>query len=106
MGLFRPGHYPREFRFPLVGSNRRHAKSRRRQRLRRFANGGKWMGVDLDAVRWVSGVRTAPVLCRLLQEFLRRRALCIERRIAADRVLFSAALFPELVSSRLPICLR
>jgi hypothetical protein len=106
MGERRSRHRAREFRLPFVRSHRRHRKPGRRQRIRRFATGGKRLGVDLNAVRPVSGIRAIPVLRRLLQEFLRRRALCIERRIAADRGLFPAALFPELVSARLPLCLR
>ena len=61
------------------------------------------LGVDLDGVRAVAGLRAVSVLPRLLGRILRRAALRDERRVAADGGMHAAAEFPQLVPAALPI---
>src|SRR4051794_39887295 len=62
--------------------------------------------MDLHGLRAVPRLPGFSVLSELLRAVFRRAALCVERRLAADRRLFRARVFPQLVSPVLPLRLR
>src|SRR5277367_739296 len=64
------------------------------------------MGMDLDGVCALTGVRGLFVLSGLFGQFFRRQAFRDEGRIAADRCVYVAPILPELVPAALPACVR
>src|SRR5688572_16989783 len=60
--------------------------------------------MDFDHVRAVSGIQAAVRLPGILGGFLRRRTRGDEGRIAGHRARAAAALFPQLVSPAVPVC--
>jgi hypothetical protein len=84
----------RQFRLSPLGPCGCQRKSSGRQRLGRIATGWERLGVDSQSVRSVSGIPAHAVLSRIFTEFLRRRALRYERRVAGDGCLHAAPFFP------------
>src|SRR5579863_2176698 len=64
------------------------------------------MGVDVHKVRALRGLPAVSFLPWLFRRLLRWQALCTERRLDENCLLYASAFVSQLVSNPLPIRLR
>ena len=68
-----------------------------------IGNGWEWTSTRIRSLAWIQAFL---VLSRLLGQFFRRQTFRDEGRIAANRCLHAAAIFPQLVPAALPARVR
>ena len=97
------GARPGQCRFPLLGPGPGHRGRRPGRPCQMVGNGWEWTSTVFAPV---PRLRAVSVLPELFGAVLRRPALCVEGRFAADRRLFSAAVVPQLVPPVVSLHLR
>ncbi len=96
----------RKFRFPKLGRCAGRFLSARHERIRNFRVDRQRLGAHVDAVHAVRRLQAARVLPAVLCRFLRRKALCRQRRFADHTDRTHSPQFSELVLRRLSVSVR
>src|SRR5207249_10200764 len=87
----------------IVGADARGIVPRRRERVGRARSRRQRMGVDVDGLRAVSGLRPDAIVSGVFRRVLRRRALRDEGSVAGDRARAGPPQLPQLVPAELSV---